>query len=131
MEGQEIREEKHGEYFTEDEGIEILSMEGNTDEGLDGKIVYLAGPMRGIEHFNRPAFYAAEARIQQEGALVLNPARLPIGMPDTAYMPICLAMLEQADILFLLQGWEMSEGAILEAAYAREQGKTILEIKSE
>lgn len=107
---------------------EWMPVAGETDESLEGKIVYLAGPMRGIEKLNRPAFYSAEDCLRQEGALVLNPARLPIGMPQNAYMPICLAMLEQADMIVVLPGWEFSEGAITEVAYARMQGKFFMEL---
>ncbi|MBQ1776630.1 MAG: DUF4406 domain-containing protein [Acidaminococcaceae bacterium] len=105
---------------------EILT--GDAEAIRDQTVVYLAGPMTGVPDWNRPAFYSAEEFFRQEGALVLNPARLPIGMPGKAYLPICLAMVEQADVIALLPGWESSEGATIETLYATKQGKPMLEI---
>ena len=36
-------------------------------------------------------------------------------------MPICLAMLREADIIAILPGWENSAGAQIEAAFAKEE----------
>ena len=47
-------------------------------------------------------------------------------MPGDRYMPICLAMVTAADVVFMLPGWEESPGACLERAYAQYQGKKII-----
>lgn len=86
-------------------------------------IVYIAGPMTGLPENNRPAFYSAAALIRATGRTALNPATLPDDLPDRAYLPICIAMLEQADAIYLLEGWEKSVGARAERLYARRQGK--------
>lgn len=88
-------------------------------------IVYIAGKMTGLPDLGRAAFMAAEEHIANLGHIVLNPARLPEGMPKERYMPICLAMLEQADAIFLLDGWEDSDGANIELAYANYQDKAV------
>lgn len=36
--------------------------------------VYLAGPMRGVPHFNFPAFHAAAAELRARGYVVFSPA---------------------------------------------------------
>lgn len=92
------------------------------------RVLYLAGPMTGIYGFNRKKFMEAEESIRAtyQTVTVLNPATLPVDLPDDAYMPICLAMLEQADAVALLPGWGTSRGARLEKEYAEKQGKTIL-----
>ena len=91
-----------------------------------GEVVYIAGPMTGIENWNRAEFNSAENFFTQEGIPVLNPAKLPLGMPEERYMPICLAMVGQADIVALLPGWTTSAGATVESLYAGKQGKRIL-----
>ena len=41
-------------------------------------------------------------------------------------MPICMAMIDAADALCLLPGWEASQGAQRERQYAEYQGKRIM-----
>ena len=89
-------------------------------------IVYIAGKMTGLPDKGRSAFMKAEEVLSGKGYIVLNPSVLPDGMEPDQYMPICMAMLEQADAIVLLDGWEDSMGASLEHAYAAYQGKTVL-----
>lgn len=84
--------------------------------------IYIAGPMSGIEDFNRPAFEAAEIHLRELGHVPLNPGILPTDLPEGAYLPISLAMLQQADAIYLLKGWIISDGAQIEARLARRQG---------
>ena len=86
-------------------------------------IVYLAGPMAGLPDKGREAFKAAEELLSKRGFTVLNPACLPDGLRPDAYMPICFAMIDAADMLCMLDGWEDSKGAQLEYSYAAYQGK--------
>lgn len=88
-------------------------------------IIYIAGKMTGLPDLGREKFNAAEKWLRELGYNVLNPACLPVGLPSKCYMPICLAMLEQADGILLLDGWEDSPGAQIEKAYADYQGKDI------
>ncbi len=88
-------------------------------------IVYIAGPMSGHEDYNRPAFNDAARRLAEAGHVPINPAVLPTELNDSAYMPICTSMIDGADAIYLLDGWEHSGGAMAEFAYARRQGKRI------
>ena len=88
---------------------------------MSKKIVFLSGPITGVENYKN-AFMAAEARLGVRGCIVLNPTALPDDLPDEAYMPICISMIEQADAIYMLNGWEGSLGAHAEWAYARRQG---------
>ena len=89
-------------------------------------VVYIAGKMRGLPDLGRGQFNAAEERLRAKGYKVLNPARLPDDLPEECYMPICLAMLDQADTIALLPTWEDSNGAKIEVAYGAETGKVVL-----
>lgn len=88
-------------------------------------VIYIAGPIKGrADYIER--FCAAQLKLEAEGWIVLNPADLPTGMPADRYMPICLAMLQQADAVYMLDGWEYSEGANIELQFAQYQGKEVL-----
>lgn len=85
--------------------------------------IYIAGPITG--HLNyRSKFKKAENELIKKGHTVLNPAYLPDGLKD--YMPICKAMIDQADALYMLEGYESSVGAKEELAYADECNKKVL-----
>ncbi len=90
-------------------------------------IVYISGPMTGIDNFNREAFFAAERALKAEGYAVLNPASLPDGLTYGQCMDIAMAMVRSADMLFMLPGWSGSNGAMAEQAYAASLGKPALE----
>ena len=90
-----------------------------------GKVIYIAGKMSGKADYGRTDFNAAEAYLSWKGWTVLNPACLPIGLKDDAYMPICLAMVNAADAVCWLEDGLQSIGAVLEVDYAKYQGKTI------
>lgn len=85
-------------------------------------IVYIAGPMTGIPEYNRPAFHLAAAKIAEAGHVTLNPAVLPEGLSQGQYMDICCAMTRCADAVYMLNGWELSEGAVIEHALAKKMG---------
>ena len=55
--------------------------------------------------------------------------RLPDDMPPERYMPICMAMIDQADELVLLGSWLASPGAQLARDYAAYQRKPVRELK--
>ncbi|WP_117121036.1 DUF4406 domain-containing protein [Klebsiella variicola] len=87
--------------------------------------IYIAGPMTGIPEFNRPAFNEVASGLVNDGHVVLNPATLPDGLEQREYMDICCAMIRCADAIFMLRGWERSEGAVAEHALAKKIGLEI------
>jgi len=89
---------------------------------MNNKIVYISGPMTGLKDFGRQNFYNAEAFLKECGYIVLNPATMPFGMEYKQYMAIAIAMLQQADTIIMLPGWEHSRGACIEKAYAEACG---------
>jgi len=100
----------------------------------DEKKIYVAGPMRGYEHFNFPAFDSATDRLRGLGYLVISPAEMdrsyegwwPFPPEDVVFerhdyirfMTRDLAALSVCDAIYLLPGWEKSKGARVEKAYA-------------
>lgn len=79
--------------------------------------IYIAGPMTGLPHFNRPAFRQATLNLSFEKHVPLNPAILPDG----------LTMLQRADAIYLLTGWQFSAGARAEHALAIKLGLEVIE----
>lgn len=94
----------------------------NNKETKSMKKVYIAGPMTGIKDFNRPAFFEMAKEIECTDAIALNPAILPGGLKQSEYMDICFAMVRAANAVVFLDGWEGSEGAQAEYAYAKKLG---------
>src|SRR5471032_2720865 len=89
--------------------------------------VYIAGPMTGLPQFNRPAFLQAALNLSFEKHVPLNPAILPDGLTEADYMAVGLAMLQRAEAIYLLPGWQNSAGARAEHALAVKLGLHIRE----
>ncbi|MQB55041.1 DUF4406 domain-containing protein [Rahnella sp. RcJ3] len=89
--------------------------------------VYIAGPMTGLPHFNRPAFKRAAINLSFEKHVPLNPAILPDGLTEADYMAIGLTMLQRAEAIYLLTGWQFSAGARAEHALALKLGLEVIE----
>lgn len=89
--------------------------------------IYISGPMTGRKDYNKIAFSCADYHWKGEGFIVLNPATLPEGLEQSEYMDICMAMVRAADVIYMLRGYEDSDGALAELAYARKLGIEIIE----
>ena len=101
---------------------------------------YIAGPMRGYNKFNFPAFHEAEALARSLGLEVLNPARMDeeLGFdPEKSLdeqptftmrdfvkrdLDCILSLTPGTDWIILLEGWEKSKGASAEHAVAKWLG---------
>jgi len=84
------------------------------------KRIYIAGPMTNMPALNFPAFHAEAARLRALGYEVVNPAE--VNADPTAGWHACMradiAQLVTCDAVRLLEGWESSRGASLEAHIA-------------
>lgn len=87
--------------------------------------VYISGPMSGLPGHNFPAFFAAAEALRRAGHEPVNPAdggvRHGWSWSDYLRHDIRL-MLDRAEAVALLPGWERSRGSRLEAHVARELG---------
>lgn len=88
-------------------------------------VVYLSGPITGVPNYWK-AFEKAEENLRNLGYNVLSPAKLPQGMDNSQYMQIDMAMINAADAVYFLPGWENSRGATLERAYCEYIGKAVM-----
>lgn len=91
--------------------------------------VYIAGPITDDPDY-KDKFYDAEMALVSEGHTILNPSELPKGLTNADYMRICFAMIDVADIVAFIPGWEESKGASLENAYCQYTGKQTLYLVS-
>ena len=79
--------------------------------------IYIAGKITGDPDY-KAKFNAAAEAYEKRGFIVLNPAWMPEGMQKADYMRICFAMIDTADVVAFLPGYELSAGAQLELQYS-------------
>jgi len=107
--------------------------------------IYVAGPMRGYEEFNYPAFYEAERILESIGWDVVNPAKMDAEELDKkeGVDPLTFdahknaedqetlrhllsrdleAVAKKCTAIYMLDGWEESRGALAEWQLARALG---------
>ena len=100
------------------------------------KTIYIAGQIRNEKNY-RARFEAAHEWLEAMGWQVVNPIYLTeiFGTPTEvqsnphllrACMDAELAAIPHLDAIYLLRGWERSEGARAELKVAIEHGKQIL-----
>ena len=105
---------------------------------LEGRRVYISGPMEmyagngyNVEEFDR----VERACIKAGARIVVNPAAL-VGKVVSGEITREQAMehdlrnLLMCDTVVMLEGWGMSDGAMLEWMVAKDTGRTILDERS-
>lgn len=90
-------------------------------------ICYLSGPITGRANA-KEIFDNTASVLTGAGWVVLNPCVLPMGMTQEQYMHIDLAMLDKADVMILLDGYETSRGVSIELAHAAKEDKPVLRL---
>ena len=94
-------------------------------------IIYISGKIS-----NRPKeeymkqFADAEKKLTEQGYTVINPAKVNAEMPESTsyqvYMNMSKTMLEASDIIYMLKGWNLSNGANTELQWALDRGMMIM-----
>jgi nucleoside 2-deoxyribosyltransferase len=95
---------------------------------LKKKIIYIAGPMTGVDKYWE-AFERAEDDLIALGCIPLSPAKNPAGLTKEQYMRIDFGMIDCADAVLFLPGSDRSEGAKLEYHYCEYIEKPIVYLK--
>jgi hypothetical protein len=116
------------------------------------RVLYIAGPMRGIAFFNYPMFDRVAKNLREAGNEVISPAdedRKQDGfdpfanpeyrIPDACVFPKemdfhktvrrCLDAVLRCDEIVLLPGWEKSNGAVAELTLAMWLGKRVRHLR--
>jgi len=117
---------------------------------MRGKTIYIAGPMRGKPDWNYEAFDKAEQMMSKLGWNVINPATLDENSRETQDLNCTSsdfdpdtnnihrdanrlimkrdldAICDSCDAIYMLEGWQMSQGACAEFYLACALGITIL-----
>ena len=78
--------------------------------------LYVSGPMSGIENNNFGAFNAAARKLRDLGHIVVNPAEFDLD-PEycwSDYLRQDIKAMLDCDGIYLLRGWEKSQGSNLE-----------------
>ena len=86
------------------------------------KKLFISGPVSGKAYYWK-AFDEAKTYYSGQGYAVMVPSDLPVGMGHADYARVCLAMVDSADEVAFLPGWEESAGARLEMEYCCYTGK--------
>ena len=83
--------------------------------------IYIAGPIRGIEDGNKPAFAKAEADLVVAHFVPFNPATHEVaGWGWADYLAFDIPKLIECGRIFTLPGWRASQGASLEMHVAMQ-----------
>lgn len=95
---------------------------------LDKINIYLAAKMTGVDDYNYPAIIAEAIKLKiMTGCHIVHTANAPRGWKYEDYIKHSLEMLRHCDAVYLLPGWEGSEGVERELAEAFRLGKPVFE----
>ena len=91
--------------------------------------IYISGPITNIPGF-KGKFEKAEEKLKIEfpEAEIINPTMvvLPESCTHEDYMRIDFMLLDLADVIYMMKGWELSKGACMEFGYAMAKDLIIL-----
>lgn len=94
--------------------------------------IYISGAITGTDDYME-RFAKVEERLKKQGYSVINPAAVNSMMPaDTKYeeyMKMSFCMLDMCDAIYLMKGWENSNGANRERQYALSHNKDVFKEK--
>lgn len=92
-------------------------------------IIYISGPITGVLDY-KEKFDQAEKQLKEKypNAEIINPTMivLPSSCTHEDYMRIDFMLLDLADAIYMLKGWDLSKGACMERGYAMAKDLIIL-----
>ena len=87
--------------------------------------IYISGPVTGTDDY-KERFQRAEEELKNkyEYSMIVNPIKIreifskPEDVSHDEYMQISLSVLDICDCIYMLTGWQKSQGACIEYGYA-------------
>lgn len=108
-------------------------------------VIYIAGPIKGVDPEEaKKRFSKAESKLIDTGFVVINPLKyvehinagrrrddLPVLTDEDAesrkeILKHCVSIMALCDNIYMMRGWERSEGATLERNVAHLMGKAVV-----
>ena len=95
--------------------------------------IYISGPITGHEQTAHDRFKAAEDWLEHLGHETINPwsvseSIIPhINLDHDEWLTLDKAMISVCDAIYLMRGWDESDGCEIERKYADELGLIIME----
>ena len=91
------------------------------------RIAYISGKITGDDNY-KAKFAEAEKLLTEKGFNVINPCK--IGEYEffsyEQFLHVDFALIDCADVLYMLSDWKESKGATREYHYAASKGKTVI-----
>jgi hypothetical protein len=103
----------------------------------DDMILYISGPMTGLEEFNYPTFNLVAKELRAQGFTVISPAETEESLgfaqgsqtwPWQTWMRHALRSLLECDAIVMLPGWYRSKGARAELDIALDLEMDIFKV---
>ena len=93
------------------------------------KTAYISGPITGTDDY-KSRFEKAEYDVFRSGFYAINPVKVAMTLPSSfdreKYLEVDFKLLKLSDAIYLLKGWEKSEGAKAELEYALRNNMHIM-----
>lgn len=93
--------------------------------------IFISGKITGTDNY-KLRFKKCEDKLiyRNPEALIVNPAKISniIGedFPYSTYIDLCLTMLKECDMIYMMLDWEKSTGAQIEHKFAKEHSIFII-----
>lgn len=92
-------------------------------------LIYLSGGITNVPNYLE-RFAKTETLLTKIGDKVINPAKINAQLPEDTdyddYMRLSFVLLDMADAIYMMNGWEKSKGARMELLKAYQTGKRII-----